>query len=406
MKKQILFTITLLICSINSFSQIIFERGYFIDESNKKIECFIKNKDWLNNPTTFKYKLSENGILQEASINDVKEFSITNVAKYIRVKTKVDKSSEQLNHMSSTNKPIFVEKVLFLKVLVEGKASLYQYNNGNMTRFFYNLKDTKIEQLVYKKYLIGEKIHTNEYFKQQLLVSLKCKNIKLKDIKYLPYRKNNLEKLFIRYNENTESKFNYYSSKNRKKLFHISIKSGLNICNLKLDNSLSPYKNIKSSNDIGFKFGVEGEFIFPFNKNKWAFIFEPTFQCINTKNESNSRVYSGLLVSELNYKSIELPVGLRHYFFLNNNSKLFINFLYVADYSINSKVKFSRKNEDPFLTLDVKSKNNLAMGIGYKFKDKYSIEMRYNTKRNILKDYVYWKSDFRSISITIGYTLF
>ena len=39
-----------------SYSQITFEKGYFISNDGIKTECFIKNLDWRNNPTEFEYK--------------------------------------------------------------------------------------------------------------------------------------------------------------------------------------------------------------------------------------------------------------------------------------------------------------------------------------------------------------
>ena len=56
MRKQILVLAFITISCLQSYSQIIFENGYFIDESNNRIECLIKNIDWKNNPTEFEYK--------------------------------------------------------------------------------------------------------------------------------------------------------------------------------------------------------------------------------------------------------------------------------------------------------------------------------------------------------------
>ena len=67
-----------------------------INESNQRIECLIKNIGWINNPTMFEYRLSQNGTIQKATIQIVKEFGINNVSKYIRVKTNIDRSSDQM----------------------------------------------------------------------------------------------------------------------------------------------------------------------------------------------------------------------------------------------------------------------------------------------------------------------
>ena len=46
------------------------------------------------------------------------------------------------------------------------------------------------------------------------------------------------------------------------------------------------------------------------------------------------------------------------------------------------------------------------MGVGYNYNQKYSVEFRYHTNRDILTDYNAWNSDFKTISIIFGYTIF
>ena len=55
MKKIVVILIAII--SLKGFSQIKFENGYFINNSDEKIECLIKNKDWDDNPVKFNYKL-------------------------------------------------------------------------------------------------------------------------------------------------------------------------------------------------------------------------------------------------------------------------------------------------------------------------------------------------------------
>lgn len=57
-------------CRLNA--QSIFERGYFIDTTNHKIDCLIKNVGWKNNPSDFEYKLDENGTVRSEIKNQLK----------------------------------------------------------------------------------------------------------------------------------------------------------------------------------------------------------------------------------------------------------------------------------------------------------------------------------------------
>ena len=121
MKKQLLlFLITIL--SINCYSQIKFEKGYFIDNTNQRTNCLIKNIDWENNPTEFEYKLSKESKINKSTINLIQEFGIDNISKYVRSTVNIDRSSERINKLSNNKNPIFKEEQLFLKVLIEGEA--------------------------------------------------------------------------------------------------------------------------------------------------------------------------------------------------------------------------------------------------------------------------------------------
>ena len=59
-----------------SFSQVVFEPGYFITESNERIECLIRNMDWKNNPYEIEYKLSEASSEKIEGIDNILEFGI------------------------------------------------------------------------------------------------------------------------------------------------------------------------------------------------------------------------------------------------------------------------------------------------------------------------------------------
>lgn len=107
MKNKIFIAVILIILSFKSYSQIVFENGYFINESNQKIDCLIKNNDWKNNPIEFKYKTSNIDSIQSAAIQTIKEFGINGVFKYIRAEVEIDRSSDDLNYMSTEKKSNF-----------------------------------------------------------------------------------------------------------------------------------------------------------------------------------------------------------------------------------------------------------------------------------------------------------
>ena len=398
MKKQI-FLFLAFIISFHAFSQITFEKGYYVNNSGLKIECFIKNIDWKNNPTDFEFKLTENSDSGRINIKSVKEFGIYNFSKFVRETVEIDRSSEDVNNLGYNRTPEFVTEQLFLKVLIEGKANLYIFDDGKSYKYFYNVENSDIEQLVHKKYKITEtKIVTNTQFKQQLWNSLKCSSIEINEIDKIDYRRNDLVDLFVEYNECNSSNFINHEENQKTDLFNVTLRPGLKSASASLKNDLfttGTSKDFNSDTEIGIRFGVEAEIILSFNKNKWAIIIEPTFQSFkSTKVLSSNEV-------TVDYKSIELPLGLRHYFFLNNDSKIFINSSFVFDFSSNSKIDYNTGSD-----LNIKTRSNLVFGIGYKYNDKYSVELRAQTGRELLSDYIYWKSEYKSVSLIFGYTIF
>ncbi|GGF13745.1 porin family protein [Flavobacterium limi] len=400
MKKLLLFFAVIL--TINCYSQISFEKGYYIDNSGQKTECYIKNNDWSSNPTDLKYKLSDNKEIKTIGIQSVKEFGIYNTIKYIRAIVQIDISSENLNELSSDKNPEFNMVQIFLKVLVEGKANLYE--GGNFKKFFYNVNNTNIEQLIFKSYK-----NTDNQFRIQLWQNLKCQDITMDALSKLNYQKNSLIKLFGEYNKCSNADFIDYVTKQRSKrnVFNLNLRPRINNSSLTIESQTANYENTDFGKKMSFGLGIETEFILPFNKNKWAVIIEPTYQNFNVKmtNEYDVRI-GGELIAEAKYSSIEIPMGIRHYFFLNKNSKIFINASYIYELTLKSRVEFSMKDRPGVFTRDFDTDGNFSFGIGYKLFDKYSIEARYNSSRNVLKEYPFWNSDYKTTSIILGYTLF
>lgn len=407
MKKQLLLLLTI-IFSLNCYSQITFEKGYYIDNTNQKTNCLIKNIDWKNNPSEFEYKLSENSESKNITIKSIKEFGIDNVFKYIRTTVNIDRSSENIDSLSDDKNPVFQEEELFLKVLVQGKATLYEYVDGNLIRYFYNNDSSTIEQLIFKSYITPENnIGRNNRFRQQLWIDLKCPNFKISKIKNLDYKRNELVIFFVGYNKCNNQEYVNFEEKQKRDFFNLSIRPRINSSSLTIQNSTFNSRDTDFDNKIGFGFGLEAEFILPFNKNKWATVIEPTYQNFKSEKITNvNNVSGGILIANVDYRSIEVPVGLRHYFFLNNNSKFFINASYIFDLSSKSTIEFTRDDGSNLNSLEIETRNNLAMGIGYKQNDRYSLEIRYQTKREILGNYLSWSSEYKTFSIIFGYSLF
>lgn len=403
--KTINFLLFFLLITSNTFSQITFAKGYFIDNLDKKTDCLIKNVDWDKNPTQFKYKLSEGGEIQLKNIEQTKEFGIYNFSNYIRANVLIDRSSDNLDDIDNNNKdPKFKEEQLFLKVLLKGKATLYEYSGELIKRYFYSIDGSDIKQLIYKTYRYdSDKVNTNNQFRMQLWNEVRCKDAKMTDFEYTDYSRRDLTNVFIKYNNCFDSEVENFQP-NKKSELNLSLKP--RISNKAFEATEQRFK-YNFENKTIFKFGLELESILNFNRGKWSLLTELSYESLSLESDieinSLSTMKRRMLVD---YNAISIAFGARHYLFLNNNSKLFINamgvFNFVNDSSIETQ-RLSNANNITFSSnLDTRNNFNMAFGLGYMYK-KLSTEFRVETHRQISKDI---DTKYQGISLIFGYKLF
>ncbi len=403
--KRLFILFATISCAL-SYSQIDFQKGYYFENSGEKTECLIKNLQWLNNPTKFTYKLTEDAPQNDISIEQVSEFGVYGDCKYVRKTVNIDQSNNKIGNLTDNRNPTFVEKTLFLEVLVEGKANLYYYNSNELEKYFFKPENSEIEQLVYIRYFPDENritVAENNKYKTQLWNTMKCPSFSIKEVENLNYKNQSLVDFFKKYNAcfepNTKGATvaTTFVKKERTAKFNLSAKAGISYSSLMI--TLSDGKSLEFGNKVSGRFGVEGELLLPFNKKKWSVFFDPAYKYY--KNETSLAVFGGTAYPTVDYKAIEIPLGMRHYFFLNDASKLFLEGLLIYDYDLNSIVTVSQT-----YSLEANSSLGFGFGVGYKFKESFSVALRYNTNKDIMSEYSFMSSSFKNSSIIFGYTLF
>ncbi len=262
--------------------------------------------------------------------------------------------------------------------------------------------------MIYKRYYASkDTISINNHYKQRLWNDLKCSKIKISDIEKLDYTQKSLIPFFVSYNKCNNNDNNNEVNKIKKDLFNLNLKAHLN--NISATDSFL-FNNDNASNfgnkqSVGI--GLEAEFIYPFKKNKWSLIVEPNFKKINTKKSLDaSNVSGGKLFVTYNFNLIEIPVGIRHYLFLNKNSKIFVNASYTFNALSKTTIELKRADNSIYNIYTSKSPNNFGLGLGYNFKDKYSLELRYHSRKNLLNDYSITSFEISTISLMLGYSIF
>lgn len=387
MKAKLLLIYLYLWCAYSS-AQIRFERAYFINNEGEKTECWIKNLDWHDNPNSFVYRLAEEGTNTVASSEHIQEFGIYNFSKYIRAKVDIDRSSGDMSKMDYFGNAVFHQEELFLKVLLEGEATLYQYTDGDLNLFFFQTPTQGIQQLVYKKYIVDPNtIASNVAFRTQLAEQLTCGQDRPGQKQELNYFKSDMVKYFSVYHQCKNLPFINYDAKVKRDLFNLRVTSGL---------SFSDFIFVGVD---GFaqkatpRLGLDLEFVLPFNKNKWAFWVEPNLQSFFATESIRNDLTS------INYRALELPLGLRHYFYLSEDLRFSLSAAYAFEFSFNSAM-----NRIDGQKYDLNGGNVFAGGAGMVYK-KFSTELRWYDKKDLLRNYPFLDSELSKVALVLGWKL-
>lgn len=412
--KKIYFFLFLVGISSSLFAQVSFENGYYINNSGETINCMIKNYGWKNNPSEIEYKLTEEGSSRIASLKNIQEFGISNSYRFIRAKVNMDYSPKKkfnVGFLSKKRDPEFKEETVFLKVLISGETTLYQYDTDLFTRFFFSMNDGEITPLIYKKYIAGEdKIKTNARFKQQLFQTLKCNKFSSEKFERLLYKSSSLIQLFEDYGKCKAITLTKVGIENKNGDLHLYIRPRVqSFAQFNINTGGIGFR-IGSTVDVGLGFDLE--YVLPFNKRKWSITFEPTFLNYDsggTASLINSIGNTETYTIEAYKRWIKIPFGARHHFYLSEKSSLYVSFYYALDINFGAGVDIIRNSDNSIFQSyqDDYLSGNFNFGLGYKISNKLNIEARYNGKTKIVT-YDNRNNSFQSgaIELALGYRLF
>lgn len=374
-------------------AQIRFEKGYFISNEQVKTACEIRNIDWDDNPTSFRYRLPGSDEVLEAALREVAAFGIDGGATYVRALTKVDQSSQDVNQLSKGRNPEWADELVFLKELVGGETKLYIYKRGGVGRFYYQKGGGEVVPLVYKRYFDGNgNVATNFGFRQQLLNDLPCDGITQLQIERTLYRESDLTRFFVKYNTCMNPQAKSVAKTVRRDAFNLKITPGLALTMPSTGSFTFTGSNGERKSTIAsFRVGLEGEYFAPFHKNKWSLLVEPSFQYYKFP------LYVPTLKIDVNYWTLELPIGIRHHFYLSNKTRLFVNALYAWTLKETATDK-----ENPNTDYRVIAGSGFAGGAGLA-KGPFSVEARYYFNRSLYAYRARLDMDYSQAALILGY---
>lgn len=380
-----LFLATVLLISLNLFGQITYEKGYFVDLRGNKTECFILNKGWMNNPEFINYKISQDGQVLKISTNDLDLLHLSDIT-FERHLVDYDTSSNTISELSSKRSFDYIEKSLFLKLLVDGKAKLYYYKKKNIAdKFFYfSPTENKVRPLSYKRYLTSDNsISTNEQYKQTLFNLLQSEKLKKSAFTNLSYSQNSLVRIFQKYNYDGGG-LGLNKRDNNKSKIRYKVNGGVSISLISVafpsnDESV----DFEKAPNLTIDFEVEN--ILKFGKNKWSLFGGVGYEKFTFRDEQ----------SDFWLSILKGTFGARHYIFLNDKSKLFLNVKANAitplDYTF-----------EPDPVFDIFSLDwNYTLGVGYD-NSLLQLNANYNTEGLIFENGDRNGLSFGSLVFTLG----
>jgi len=292
---------------------------------------------------------------------------------------------------------------------VEGDASLYSYAEGELQRFFYQIDTPEPQQLIYKYYRVGKnRARENLAFRQQMRNAFQdCSNIAFEEIDQVDYRTKDLVKLFVAYNECQNVDYVDYTAMNptgrERNTFRITPRVGLSSSAIEVDfqGLAANNRDTDFGNQLSLRLGLELEYILPFRNSKWSVILEPNYQYYNATAELE------IFEAQVDYSTLQLPLGIRHYFFLSESSSLFVNLAFIYRFNLDTDLVYIRDITGARLVESEPNPGpNLVFGAGYRYNDKISIEARYQLGQSLFDTDQEYDFTHSVASLIVGYRLF
>lgn len=405
--KKALTIVILSLCSTTLLAQVKFEKGYFITNDGKRMECLIRNTDSRNNPQSFVYKRSEEDHPTTLTPGDIKEIGISGYSKYISATVNIDRSAvdeTNISELTETRAPKWSSESLFLKAIVEGQAvSLYIYQDHSFVRFFYSKGNSAPQQLVYKPYRLDANNYSyNKDYLNQLNVDVTCEGQKVPA--QPDYRESDLRRWFTTYNACQGSPVKTGTGRTKTKQFSVSLLAGIGYG--KLDAEDFYVASItRFDSKITPQFGAELEYTMPFDKNKWSIVLD------GYNYNYNATGADSLGTAKINYSTISAYIGPRYQFFLSDDLRLFVEAMANFEFRTGNNSyqwTISKPNNLYYqrYSLDIRTYDpTLALGAGLAYKD-ISAEFRYLTTKEIFPGYPRDGSNFKRFSFMLKYRIF
>lgn len=407
MKYMALLLIGIFSCN----AQQRFAKGYFIDRSGQRTECEIQtaNFDFMNDSGgVLSYRLDKDAEYSTKSFSLIETFFIEGVGKYIRFDIALDDSELADKLLGVTGTPEFNHVDALLYVKVEGQASLYVYPSRKGDKYFFRVKgDTlPIRQLYFKRWKPNpNNIKEMPMFRQQLLKEVNCGEHKEAFFGSIPYQLEALRTVFEEYNAcKGDASVSYKDDPKRKVAIGVTVFAGVRQTKLAYINGTAPGEI--DGNPLAF--GAEAEFLF--FPGKWALFLRPEYVSFSGSYSGKGMQGNQIYDSKADPVSVNIPIGVRRYFGLAAEHRVFVDFAVGMSSLSGHVVTTADIGGAPIKVYNEPFKNVpfFSLGAGYVFNKRIGVDFIYNSRKNIFPQIASGKEEalYSEFGMNFRYTFF
>ncbi|WP_250433996.1 outer membrane beta-barrel protein [Hanstruepera flava] len=404
-----LIKIALMLCVTSMSAQSNFVTGSVTTKNNQILNGEIDYQDWKKTPETINFRQGED--IRTFKPEDLLAFQVEN-DKFISRSVTVDVTEQQLSKMTDTQKVMFEDRHVFLNVLAQGNANLYEYYDSR-THFYAEKGDTFIELINRKKLQEGNQdlMTFKKYLGQLNVLFNDCSSLKISE--GLEYRRLPLSKIFNKYNTciSGDDSDNYTKKVEREKVvFYVT--AGFAFSNFNFEHPNSILENFDGGSFTTPSFGAAADIPISKNRNKWSLRTELLYSAYKGEFEPNelTTITDGTMYLEQSTLGANVLI---RYKFKSKNEDLFpfinggFGFNYVLSYE--NYVSYKRVNaiSDEEQMFDIGSADSyftFSVGAGVIYK-RFSFEGRFMISDKVLGS-VYGSSAITNIGMFVSYQLF
>lgn len=397
--------LTILLIPTLLFSQKEFKNGYIINNNFQRIDGLIANYGSENSSESYVFKEFKKDSIIYLSLNNVREFGVENSKRFVLANILIEVSDSKVEDKADSTEYTLKwdKKNTFIEVLLKGDlATLYYYNYKGIDNYYLQIKKGRLIPLIYKRYLVKTNNQStsefieNKAYKDVLKNTLKCKDGN-NPARYVNYSKKSLIEYLKKYYECNNSKYTIFHTSKSATRFNFKAAYLVNYTNFGVNDGTASARYIDFANKTIHSFGLEVEYMIPFNQYQLSIFLESNYQYFSG---THINEFDNNKITTVNYKDIEIPIGLNYYVVFNSNSRLFFRAAVIPNIVLDdSSITFGNRHEK----LD--SPVNAYIGIGFSYK-RVSIDYRYYTTQNLTVSIPETAndSDFDHMSIRVAFT--